>query len=132
MASWKNISLAVSVLALSACATKFDPVEHGKIVDIHHRLQQAQTQNLCQDPGTARALAHELKRDVDWFAMYAQYIPNNENIEKMAKEMAKSADEFATRYNSGTTPSRIYCELKIKTLNSQIDIIQRTNARRPR
>lgn len=132
MASLKKLLLVLSASVLAACAVKFDPVEHARIVNLHQLVQQAQEQNLCRDAVSARQAAQEIKREADYLLLYSRYIPNNDSMQKMAEEMVKSTNEFATRYSSGPVPSRVYCELKIKNLSAQIDIIQRTNARRPR
>ena len=43
-----------------------------------------------------------------------------------------TTDDFARRYSQPTAPSRVFCELKLKNILTQIETIQHTNARRPR
>jgi hypothetical protein len=64
---------------------------------------------------------------------YTQYIPNNDSAEKMATELKKTTTDFVKRYrDTEKTPSKVFCELRLKNIATQIEIIQRTNARRPR
>lgn len=125
--------LVVSSIALTACAVKFDPVEHSRMIDIRHRVYDAQTQQHCADPKLARYQAENLDSDATWLLFYTQYIPNNESAEKMVVELKNTTADFAKRYqNTEKPPSKIFCELRLKNIATQIEIIQRTNARRPR
>ena len=132
MVSLKKL-LIVSSLALSGCAVKFDPVEHSRMVDVRHRVYQAQTEQHCTDPKMARYQAESLDSDATWLLFYTQYIPNNESAERMATELKNTTADFAKRYQDTTKPpSKVFCELRLKNIATQIEIIQRTNARRPR
>lgn len=130
MASSKSI-LLVSLL-LAGCAVKFDPVEHGRLVDIRHRVDMAIHDHHCRQAEQAKATAEQLYRDAHWLMIYSQHIPNNASLEKMSSELAKTTEEFVQRYRNTTPPSTIYCDLKLKNIHQQVEIIQRTNARRPR
>lgn len=125
--------LIVSSIALTACAVKFDPIEHSRMIDVRHRVYQAQTEQHCADPALARYQAENLDSDATWLLFYTQYIPNNESAEKMAVELKNTTADFAKRYrDTAKAPSRVFCELRLKNIATQIEIIQRTNARRPR
>ena len=125
--------LVVSSIALTACAVKFDPVEHSRMVDVRHRVYQALTEQHCADPKMAKYQAENLDSDATWLLFYTQYIPNNESAEKMAVELKNTTADFAKRYQDTTKPpSKVFCELRLKNIATQIEIIQRTNARRPR
>jgi hypothetical protein len=132
MALLKSILLS-SLVFLTACAVKFDPVEHSRMVDVRHRVHQAQTEQHCSDPKLAKYQAESLDNDATWLVFYTQYIPNNDSAEKMAVELKKTTADFARRYrDTEKTPSKVFCELRLKNIATQIEIIQRTNARRPR
>ena len=132
MALLKSILLS-SLIFLTACAVKFDPVEHSRMVDVRHRVYQAQTEQHCADSKLARYSAENLDSDATWLVFYTQYIPNNESAEKMAVELKNTTADFAKRYrDTEKTPSKDFCELRLKNIATQIEIIQRTNARRPR
>ena len=125
--------LIVSSIALTACAVKFDPAEHSRMVDVRHRVYQAQTEQHCADPKMAKYQAESLDSDATWLLFYTQYIPNNESAERMATELKNTTADFAKRYQDTTRPpSKVFCELRLKNIATQIEIIQRTNARRPR
>ena len=125
--------LIVSSVVLTACAVKFDPVEHSRMVEVRHRVYHAQTEHHCADPKLARYSAENIASDATWLLFYTQYIPNNESAEKMATELKKTTDDFAKRYrDTARPPSKVFCELRLKNIATQIEIIQRTNARRPR
>ena len=125
--------LVVSSVLLTACVVKFDPVEHSRMVDVRHRVQQAQHNQHCADPKLAKYQAENLDSDAAWLVLYTQYIPNNESAERMAVELKKTTADFAQRYrDTEKPPSKIFCELRLKNIATQIEIIQRTNARRPR
>ena len=125
--------LIVSSITLTACAVKFDPVEHSRMIDVRHRVYQAQTEQHCIDPKIARYTAENLDSDATWLLFYTQYIPNNNSAEKMAVELKNTTTDFAKRYrDTEKTPSKVFCELRLKNIATQIEIIQRTNARRPR
>jgi hypothetical protein len=132
MALLKSILLS-SLILLTACAVKFDPVEHSRMVDVRHRVYQALNEQHCSDPKLARYQAENLDSDATWLLFYTQYIPNNDSAEKMAVELKNTTADFAKRYrNTEKTPSKVFCELRLKNIATQIEIIQRTNARRPR
>ena len=128
----KSILLS-SLVFLTACAVKFDPVEHSRMVDVRHRVYQAQTEQHCADPKMAKYQAESLDSDATWLLFYTQHIPRNESAEKMAVELKNTTADFAKRYQDTTKPpSKVFCELRLKNIATQIEIIQRTNARRPR
>ena len=126
-------TLLRSLILLTACAVKFDPVEHSRMVDVRHRVYQALNEQHCADPKMARYQAESLDSDATWLLFYTQYIPNNNSAEKMAVELKNTTADFAKRYQDTTKPpSKVFCELRLKNIATQIEIIQRTNARRPR
>lgn len=133
MASLKN-TLAISTLVfLTACAVKFDPVEYGRMVDINYTVQRAIQNDVCKDPKQAQYTAELIDDDATWLMIYTRHIPGNTNTANMATELKNTTSEFAKRYQTATTsPSKIYCDLKLKNLATQIEIIQQTNARRAR
>lgn len=131
MALLKNILLTSSLVILTACAAKWDNVDYSRIVDIRHTVAVAQREKVCENPRQAQTVADALESDAYWLMLYSDYLPNNAPNQTMSTALYNTAAEFSKRYQ-GTPPSKVYCELKLKTLTQQIEIIQRTNARRPR
>lgn len=125
-------TLAISLL-LTGCVVRFDPIEHARVVDIHHKIARATAEHHCSDPAIMRATSLALARDAEWLTLYSTHIPNNDSMQVMAAEFAKGTADLASRYEANRPPpSRTFCELRLKNLNTQIEVIQRTNARRPR
>ena len=131
MALLKNALLVSSLAVLTACAAKWDNADYGRIVDIRHTVTVAQRDHVCDNPKQAQTVADTLERDAHWLMLYSDYLPNNEPNQQMSTALYNTVAEFSKRYQ-GTPPSKIYCELKLKTVAQQIDTIQRTNAGRPR
>lgn len=124
-------TLLVSLLLLVGCAVKFDPVEHSRIVDVRHRVDMAIQDHHCRDAQQAKHTAQTLHSDAMWLLFYSQHIPKNDSLQKMSQELAKTTEELVTRYRT-SSPSTIYCELKLKNILTQVEVIQKTNSRRPR
>jgi hypothetical protein len=131
MALLKNILLTSSILVLTACAARWDNADYSRIVDIRHTVAVAQREKVCEKAAQAQTVADALERDAHWLMLYSDYLPNNEPNQQMATALYNTAAEFSKRYQ-GTPPSKVYCELKLKTMAQQIETIQRTNAGRPR
>ena len=131
MPQLKKLLLLSSIAILSACAAKWDNADYSRIVDIRHTVAVAQRERVCEHPAQARTVADAIERDAHWFMLYSDYLPNNEPGQKMAVGLYNTAAEFSKRYQD-TPPSKVYCELKLKTLAAQVEAMQRTHAGRPR
>lgn len=133
MALLKNILLTSSILVLTACAAKWDSTDYSRAVDIRHTISVAQREKVCERPAQARTVADDIERDAHWLMLYSDYLPNNEPGQQMALGLYNTAAEFSKHYATATTaPSKVYCELKLKTLAKQVETIQKTHAGRPR
>ena len=131
MEQLKKLLLLSSIPFVVACAAKWDNADYTRIVDIRHTVTVAQRDRVCDNPKQAQTVADTLERDAHWLMLYSDYLPNNEPNQQMSTALYNTVAEFSKRYQ-GTPPSKIYCELKLKTVAQQIDTIQRTNAGRPR
>lgn len=132
MVSLKKLLLVSSLVLLTACAQKFDPVEHSRIVDVRHHAQQALDHSHCASLDSAKRTAETLNEHASWLSIYSQHVPRNESMQRMSAELKKITQEFAQRYQQPTVPSRMYCELKLKNIVSVSSVMQQTNARRER
>jgi len=132
MVQLKNILLVSALAFLTACAAKFDPLEYGRVVDIRHTVSVAQQENTCAKPAQARTVADSIYSDVRWLMMYAQYLPDNSPGEQMAVALFNTAAEFSKRYEAPEPVSKVYCDLKLKTLAVQVETIQKSHGGRPR
>lgn len=127
----KKLLLLASAF-LVACAAKFDPVEHGRLVEVRHHAAEALERSYCSVPEQAKHTAQKLDSDAGWLLFYSQYTPKNESMQTMSAELKKITHDFAQRYQQSTAPSRVFCELKLKNIVTVVDVMQRTNARRTR
>lgn len=132
MAPYQKLLIVISSTLLASCAVKFDPVEHSRLVEIRYTTHQAISHKHCADAALAKNSAERINNDAIWLQFYAEHIPNNKSLQIMAAELHKTTDDFARRYSQPTAPSRVFCELKLKNILTQIETIQHTNARRPR
>lgn len=132
MVQLKNILLVSSLALLTACAAKFDSLEYGRVVDIRHTVSIAQQEGVCAKPAQAKTVADSVYSDARWLMLYSQYLPNNEPAEKMAVALFNTAAEFSKRYESTEPVSKVYCDLKLKTLAVQVETIQKSHGGRPR
>jgi hypothetical protein len=131
MVSIKSTLLISSIVFLTACAAKFDSAEYSRMVDIRQDVLTAQQEHHCRDPQQARVTADRINKNAQWLMLYSAYIPSNSTTVTMLTEFKATTAGLAERYQS-QPPSQIFCELKLKNIADQIDIIQRTTARRPR
>lgn len=133
MALLKNILLTSGILVLTACAAKWDNADYSRVVDIRHTVAVAQRENACERPAQAQTVADAIERDAHWLLLYSDYLPNNGPGQEMALGLYNTAAEFSKHYATAKTPpSKVYCDLKLKTIAKQVDVIQKTHAGRPR
>ena len=128
----KKLLLLSSLAILTACAAKWDNADYSRVVDIRHTVAVAQREQVCAKPAQAQTVADAIERDAHWLLLYSDYLPDNGPGQKMALALYNTSAEFSKRYHSDTVPSKIYCELKLKTLAAQVETMQKTHAGRPR
>jgi hypothetical protein len=109
------------------CAATFDNNEYARLVDMRHELRE----DRCQNESDARAMVRSLESDTEWIQIYSRYLPKNSNTVKMLSVYQEGIKEFVEAYDR-TNPSVIYCRLKVRNLQDQLDIMLATTARRPR
>jgi hypothetical protein len=123
-----RVGLVILLLILLAgCAAKFDSNEYSRLVDIRHALLESR----CADAADVRAMSKTIQNDLSWLMIYSQNLPHNDNTTSMLAAMKTTADELSIR-TSRDDFSVVYCRLKIRTLQDQLDIILKTTANRPR
>lgn len=133
MPQLKKLLLLSSIAVLTACAAKWDNADYSRVVDIRHTVAVAQRDNTCERPAQAQTVADAIERDAHWLLLYSDYLPNNGPGQDMALGLYNTAAEFSKHYATAKTPpSKVYCDLKLKTIAKQVEIIQKTHAGRPR
>ena len=118
------------VIILAACAAPFDAKEHGGVATIHQLALNGRA--ACDNPDTARAMAHEMARQSQWVYIYASSLDGNREMARMAKELMDITQDFHTRYQQPTAPSKIYCQAKVDNVNKATDIMLKVSGRRTR
>lgn len=131
MAPLKNILLTISVILLTSCAAPFDNNEYGRMVEMRHTVDLAIDQKTCERPAQMKAVAEKLQLDARWWSIYSRYLPKNELTVTMAEALVAVTKEMSDRYRD-TAPSTMYCNLKLKNVRDQLEIVLNTTARRPR
>ena len=133
MVQLKKLLLLSSIPLIVSCAARWDNADYSRVVDIRHTVAVAQRENVCEKPGQAQTVADAIERDAQWLLLYSDYLPNNGPGQEMALGLYNTAAEFSKHYATAKTPpSKVYCDLKLKTIAKQIDAIQKTHAGRPR
>ena len=70
-------------------------------------------------------MAHELKN-------YSQYLPRNEQTFKPVDLLHVLTTDLQKRYSTSKEINKTYCELKLKSIASSAEEIQKVIAKRPR
>lgn len=122
----KRLAIILIPLLLAACAT-FDNNEYARLVDLRHELRE----NRCADEAEARQMVASVMNNTEWIQIYSRYLPLNKNTVNMLAAYSEGVKEFSKAYEQ-TTPSVIFCRLKVRNLHDQLDIMLATTARRPR
>jgi hypothetical protein len=122
----KSLCVILISMALTACAT-FDNNEYARLVDMRHELRESR----CADDLEARRMVASVMSNTEWIMIYSQYLPSNKNTVNMLAAYSEGVREFDEAYQR-TTPSVIFCRLKVRNLHDQLDIMLATTARRPR
>ena len=137
----KNILIALSFVLLSGCAVvqpmidrfniaQFDNNEYALVNKIRTQSQLAK-----QDCGTsilARSHIDDMFITSTELKNYSQYIPKNQQTISPVEILDKMISEIHARYNTTSSVSKTYCELKLTSINQSAEAIQRAMAKRPR
>jgi len=137
----KNILAVLSFVFFSGCAViqpvvdrftiaPFDSNEYALVNKIRTQSQLAKEN--CSVSLLARADVDALFVTSTELKNYSQHIPKNKQTISPVELLDKMVVEIHTRYNSGSTVSKTYCELKLTSINQSAESIQKAIAKRPR
>lgn len=133
MAHWKLVIPLSSIVMLCGCAlfpSNFDNQEHARLVTISHMTLNTE---VCEDLNNTKNMVQTIKHHVGWLKIYSGPLPNNAKMASMVGNLDNMVSGFEARYNdSSTTPSKFYCEQKVKLINEATNEIITVSARRPR
>lgn len=129
----KTLLIGIITLAVSGCSmflpSLFDPTEHGRLVDIAMISQDVE---VCRDRNSAATVAAQLKIQSNWLSAYGNSLPANNNLAEIEKQIYSMSEEMYQRYQSTKTVSVLYCENKLKNINTAAQRGMQVSARRPR
>lgn len=118
----KKLLLIIATVSLMGCSSimelipsRWDVNQAKSITDI-----QQQTRNFdCK--GDQQSQLNNLDKSVEWFDIYANTKPTRD-IAKLSDTLTKTINEYKERLKQGPV-SPTYCDLKIKIIKQQADIL---------
>jgi len=132
----KYISVILSAVALSGCAvvdaylmTHYDPNEYKTITEI--RAEAQQFKNQCDDAVASQINAVKVATDTQYFVLYSEHIPRNDNMIAASKDLHDIAQGLADQYSKAKV-SPAFCKIKFTSIETSADRMQTVIAGRPR
>jgi len=132
----KYISVILSAVALSGCAlvdaylmTHYDPNEYKTITEIRAKAQQFKNQ--CDDAIISQINAVKVATDTQYFVLYSEHIPRNDNMIAASKDLHDIAQGLADQYSKAKV-SPAFCKIKFTSIETSADRMQTVIAGRPR
>jgi len=132
----KQVVLSLLMLTLSGCAvvdaylmTHYDPNEYKTITEI--RAEAQQFKNQCDDAVTSQVNSAKLATDTQYFVLYSEHIPKNNNMISASKDLHDIAQGLADQYSKAKV-SPAFCKIKFSSIETSADRMQTVIAGRPR
>jgi PBP1b-binding outer membrane lipoprotein LpoB len=121
----KRLIAVVAFLTLSGCASVMDMIPSGWDVNQARVITDIQQQARHIDCKADLApQVNKLAQDVEWFDIYAKTKPTRD-IAKLTGTVTDTVKELQDRVNKGPV-SPLYCDLKKKIIQQQVDIIAKS------
>ena len=121
----KKLIAVLFVISLTGCASimemipsRWDVNQAKVITDIQQQARRFD----CKADQTAQI--NELAKSVEWFDIYAKTKPTRD-IAKLNGTLTNTVKEFQERVSKGPV-SPIYCDLKVKVIRQQSDILAKS------
>jgi hypothetical protein len=118
----KRLLSVCALVALTGCSTimeyipsRWDANQAKVITDIQQQAHRFD----CKSDQTQQL--NELSKSVEWFDIYAKTKPTRD-IAKLTGIMDKTVQEYQERLRTGPV-SPLYCDLKVKIIKQQADIL---------
>jgi len=122
---------------LSGCSSidrfmiaQYDPGEYHLINKVRSTAELAQP--YCNDITTLKVVAENLNDMTHELKNYSQYLPKNEQTYKPVELLFMLTSDLQKRYSTAKEINKTYCELKLKSIASSAEEIQKVIAKRPR
>jgi hypothetical protein len=121
----KKLLLILAVVSLTGCSTLMEYIPSSWDVNQAKVITDIQQQSRNFD--CKADLAPQVKRlaqDVEWFDIYSKTKPTRD-IAKLNGTLTNTVKEFQERVSKGPV-SPIYCDLKVKVIRQQSDILAKS------
>ena len=109
--------------------THYDPNEYKTITEI--RAEAQQFKNQCDDAVTSQVNSAKLATDTQYFVLYSEHIPKNNNMISASKDLHDIAQGLADQYSKAKV-SPAFCKIKFSSIETSADRMQTVIAGRPR
>jgi PBP1b-binding outer membrane lipoprotein LpoB len=121
----KKLIAVVAFLSLTGCASIMEMIPSGWDVNQAKVITDIQQQVRHFDcKADLKPQVDQLARDVEWFDIYAQTKPTRD-IAKLTGTITDTVKELQDRIATGPV-SPMYCDLKKKIIQQQVDIIAKS------
>ena len=124
-------------MMLSSCTlvdaylmTHYDPNEYATITGIRALAQMAKEQ--CDDPVASRANAIKLEQDTQFFVLFSEHVPRNDDVVSASKDLHVIAQGLSDQYIKTGKVSVGFCKIKFASIESNADKMQTVIGKRPR
>ena len=121
----RRLLAIITLISLTGCASimemipsRWDVNQAKVITDIQQQARRFD----CKADQTAQI--NELAKSVEWFDIYAKTKPTRD-IAKLNGTLTNTVKEFQERVSKGPV-SPIYCDLKVKVIRQQSDILAKS------
>ena len=108
----------------------YDSGEYSLINKVRSTSELAQP--YCNDLATIKIVSENLNDMTLELKNYGQYLPNNEQAHKTVELLYMWTSDLQKRYATSKDINKTYCELKLKSIASSAEEIQKAIAKRPR
>jgi len=121
----KRLLAVVAFISLTGCASIMDKIPSRWDVNQAKSITDIQLQvNHFDCKAELKPQVDQLSREVEWFDIYAKSKPTRD-IAKLTGTVTDTVKELQDRVNKGPV-SPLYCDLKKKIIQQQVDIIAKS------
>jgi hypothetical protein len=121
----KKLIIVVAFLSLTGCASIMEMIPSGWDVNQAKVITDIQLEVRHFDcKSDLKPQVDQLARDVEWFDIYAKTKPTRD-IAKLTGTITDTVKELQDRVAKGPV-SPLYCDLKKKIIQQQVDIISKS------
>ena len=118
----KKILIVITFLSLTGCASIMEMIPSRWDVNQARVITDIQVQvNHFDCKGDQIAQINNLDQTVEWFVIYSQTKPTRD-ITKLTETLQTTVVEYKERASKGPV-SPLYCDLKVKIIKQQTDIL---------